>query len=60
MTDTERIVVALNLIIEFGGYDGAHHKDWVLDQVVRALLTAKEYKELRRNVGKGWEEGIAP
>ena len=36
MTDT-RIRKALEFAIKYGGIDGAHHKDWVIDQMVRAL-----------------------
>jgi len=32
-----RIEKALALAVKFGGIDGAHHKDWVIDQMVRAL-----------------------
>lgn len=36
---------ALYWIMRYGGFDGAHHKDWVLDQVARILngapITAK-------------------
>ena len=46
-----RIEKALGLILRFGGFDGAHHKTWVLDQAVRALTgcpevtkSAKDYK----------------
>ncbi len=28
---------ALRYIMAYGGFDGAHHKDWVLDQVSRIL-----------------------
>jgi len=35
--ETEGIEKALSVIRRCGGNDGAHHKDWVLDQVVRAL-----------------------
>lgn len=28
---------ALDLIAEYGGIDGGHHKQWLLDQVVRVL-----------------------
>jgi hypothetical protein len=28
---------ALGIIISYGGIDGSHHKQWVLDQVVREL-----------------------
>lgn len=35
--DRERIDRALEVIAEHGGADGAHHKQWALDQVVRVL-----------------------
>jgi len=28
---------ALQIAVRYGGIDGAHHKDWVIDQIVRAL-----------------------
>lgn len=31
---------SLLFIYKYGGIDGAHHKDWVLDQVVRILNDA--------------------
>lgn len=34
---TDRIIKALDIAIQYGGYDGAHHKDWCIDQIVRAL-----------------------
>ena len=37
MTPEERIQKALELAVRFGGIDGAHHKTWVIDQMVRAL-----------------------
>lgn len=47
----ERIQKALDFAIRYGGIDGAHHKDWVIDQMVRALTgcpvvteTAKDYR----------------
>jgi hypothetical protein len=36
-TPEERIKKALAIAVQFGGIDGAHHKDWTIDQVVRAL-----------------------
>lgn len=33
----ERIAVALDTAVQYGGIDGAHHKTWVIDQMVRAL-----------------------
>ncbi len=36
-TQEEKIAKALAVAVSFGGIDGAHHKDWVIDQMVRAL-----------------------
>jgi hypothetical protein len=33
----DRIEKATEIAIKYGGIDGAHHKDWVIDQMVRAL-----------------------
>lgn len=33
----KRVAKALEFIVKYGSIDGAHHKDWVLDQVTRAL-----------------------
>jgi len=57
-----RIVAALKVADEYGGIDGGHHKMWVIDQMVRALL-GKEYVEWvhRFNASGGeWDEGTAP
>ena len=63
-----RIESALSYIDSYGGTDGAHHKQWVLDQVVRALLTEDGYVEWVRKHNDGedgpntyeWDEGIPP
>jgi hypothetical protein len=31
------VELALEFAARYGGTDGAHHKDWVIDQMVRAL-----------------------
>lgn len=36
-TQEERIAKALAIAAVYGGHDGAHHKDWVIDQMTRAL-----------------------
>jgi hypothetical protein len=36
-TPEQRIQSALEVAIQYGGIDGAHHKSWVIDQMVRAL-----------------------
>ena len=37
MSKTTRINEALQIARNYGGIDGAHHKAWVIDQMVRAL-----------------------
>lgn len=61
-----RIEDALETIKNCGGIDGAHHKQWVLDQVVRIL--SNDYDEWVKDYEDGedgpqtylWNEGIAP
>lgn len=60
-------LTALEVISRYGGIDGGHHKQWVLDQVVRAL-TGNGYAawvEKQKDGEDGpntydWDEGIAP
>lgn len=37
MTEAERIEKALNFAMSYATTDGAHHKLWVIDQMVRSL-----------------------
>jgi hypothetical protein len=63
----EAIEKALELIFEYGQIDGAHHKAWVIDQVVR-ILCGKEYEKEIADYKNGedgadtyeWNIGIAP
>ena len=58
---------ALEVLIQYGQIDGAHHKNWVIDQAVRALA-GPYYEELITAYKNGedgpdtyeWDEGIAP
>ena len=58
---------ALALIWQYGSIDGAHHKDWVLDQVVR-ILASPNYERWVEEAKAGedgpetysYSEGIAP
>jgi len=67
MTNEDKIKEALGIAAECGGFDGAHHKMWVIDQMVRCL-TGDNYIPWVREVCCGedgpdtyaWEEGIAP
>ena len=65
MTEKEHKVLVL--IEQFGGFDGEHHKQWLLDQIVR-VLTGEKYTEwvTEHKAGEDgpdtylWDEGIAP
>lgn len=67
MTPEARIEKALDVILQYGGIDGAHHKAWVLDQAVRAL-TGDEYNAWVQQACAGeqgpdtydWDVGIPP
>ena len=62
-----KIAKALNIAYRYGSIDGAHHKMWVIDQMVRAL-TGTDYDNWIEKVKAGkdgpdtyeWDEGIAP
>lgn len=63
----DRITEVLRVIGDFGGIDGAHHKQWVLDQIVR-ILTGYDYAAWVAAFEDGedgpqtyeWNEGIPP
>jgi hypothetical protein len=65
----ERIEKALEIAFRYGQIDGNHHKTWVIDQMVRALLGdigryaqwIKDY-EYDEETGEeyDWDCGIAP
>lgn len=69
--DEEKVRKCLQFIEAYGGIDGAHHKQWVIDQIVRTLLgTPKAYKEWVEEMKcwndeeqayeYDWDEGTAP
>lgn len=66
MTDRERIAKALLVAHMYGSTDGAHHKMWVIDQMVRALADDYEKWVAEHNMGEEgpdtyeWNVGIAP
>lgn len=59
----ERRDMAIDMLLENGGYDGAHHKMWVIDQALR-ILAGDEYddivREWCRNGRYEWDEGVTP
>ncbi len=66
MTPEERRKKALDLIFQYGGIDGGHHKEWLIDQMVRVL--AIDYDKFVKDFQDGedgpetyeWNTGIAP
>ena len=64
MTRKER---AITLAVRYGGIDGAHHKAWVIDQMVR-VLAGDGYDALIAEAKAGddgpetyeWDCGIPP
>ena len=65
----ERIEKALKIAWRYAQIDGAHHKMWVIDQMVRALCEDEEaYREWVKNYETPlsyseyyeWSTGIAP
>ncbi len=61
MKPNNTIQEALYFIAKYGGFDGGHHKQWVLDQVVR-ILTKTEHgyeKWLKEYQGDLDEDGCA-
>ena len=60
---------ALELIWRYGGIDGAHHKQWLLDQLVRELLGSdRAYRSWVEAFEAGedgphtyeWDQGVPP
>jgi len=66
--ELQRIEKALGFAVQYNGIDGAHHKSWVIDQIVRILTgcptirqegtddvlgKSKKYKELVRKAKEG-------
>jgi hypothetical protein len=63
--DAERIHLATELALCYGMTDGAHHKQWVIDQMLRILLGDKYAEFVALDDGdedeyEPWDEGIAP
>ena len=68
-TAQEKIDEAVDIIAECAMFDGGHHKQWVLDQVLRTLLGDDLTYQMWIQAYKagedgpdtyGWDEGIAP
>ena len=64
----ERVDEALAFLGQ-GNVDGAHHKDWIIDQLLRILVGSEEdYEKWVKDFCDGedgpetyaWDEGVAP
>jgi hypothetical protein len=62
MDEKERIKKALEMASRYGQIDGAHHKTWVIDQMVRALLDDRYHAWVNEYETDDylWDTGIAP
>ena len=64
---TKMIKDCSDVALQYGMIDGAHHKQWVIDQMLRVVLkdcyeiTIKNFNE-QYPLGEyePWDEGIAP
>ncbi len=52
---TKAIEKAIEYAHRFGQIDGAHHKQWVIDQMVRALLECPMIEETSEYKGKPYK-----
>jgi hypothetical protein len=60
-----RKIQAARIATRFGMIDGDHHKQWVIDQMLRAILGDNGYKEWVQKMNSDpdyepWDVGIAP
>jgi hypothetical protein len=63
----DKIEAAIEIAVSYGQTDGAHHKTWVIDQMVR-ILAGDRYDSVVRDAKSGehgpdtyrWDTGIAP
>lgn len=66
MADEQKIKKALDLITQYGGVDGGHHKQWLLNEIVQTLssnydLWIKDYEDGEDGPETyTWDVGIAP
>lgn len=64
---TARVIQALDIAQRYGSNDGAHHLQWVIDQMVR-VLAGDDYERFVAEAKSGedgpetysWDIGIAP
>jgi hypothetical protein len=67
MKKREKIAAVMKIVERYGSIDGAHHKDWCLDQIAR-IIKGDQYEEWVVDMQNGedgpetysYDEGIAP
>jgi len=52
--------LAIEIATRYGGIEGDHHRAWVIDQMVRALLGDRYNEWVETERDGEWDEGIAP
>jgi len=55
-----KIEKALQIAADYAYIDGAHHKNWVINEMVSALISEERREELGWNDEAWLEECIAP
>lgn len=55
----DRIKRARDVALQYAMYDGAHHKQWCIDQMLRAMLGDIGYATFLDEF-EAWDEGIPP
>lgn len=61
MKRKKRIKKAIKLAVKYSHIDGSHHKDWIIDQMIRILAEDKYEKIINEfDNGYGWNDGIPP
>ena len=55
-----RIAKALNIASNYAWIDGAHHKNWVINEMIIALTTEEDREKLGWNDPEWLDECIAP
>lgn len=67
LNNSLKLTKALDIALNYGGFDGADHKMWCIDQIVR-VLAGDKYEEVIRSACDGvdgpetyeWDVGIPP
>lgn len=61
--EDKRCRKAIDIALEYGHYDGAHHKMWVIDQMLRALMGEAYENNIavwEKMYTAEWDKGVAP